>query len=434
MPSFSTPYDEVPYRSSPIEWTAPERLALTSLLHGGPRQPIDEYRVLELGCGDGTNLIPMAYYRRHATFVGVDGAHSQIAIANKKRMALGLTNVSFVGSDFQSASATLSGQFDFVIAHGVFSWVSCGARDALLVLCAKHLRQGGLLYLNYNARPGWNVRGLIRDFLMAQTESIKDLRGRAEKARVIAAKMTGVLNSASHPYSQLLANEFDFVGMNHLSHTAHEYLSDFNDAYTRREFLELVGRYDLVYIADGDFNYPSGRLPEGLKSQLWALELERGTTDATADLVCYRQLHSPLLTKHGFVPRPPDVAEFGALNGASCLVEEEERRGAGSSVFKHPSSGYEVEVRSEVIAGALRRWRSVWPRGLRLTDVCSDVGEVIDDLTLLHRNGVIELRVADDSRSSIDAEPLHNIERDWGGHLTSWRHTFGQAERTTINR
>src|SRR5258705_6033306 len=130
----STPYDELPYRSSPIEWTAPERLALTSLLHGGPRQRLDEYRVLELGCGDGTNLIPMAYYRPHATFVGIDSAHTRIAIANEKRSSLRLTNIAILALDVESAGRRLSGQFDYIIAHGVFSWVSPETRVALLEL------------------------------------------------------------------------------------------------------------------------------------------------------------------------------------------------------------------------------------------------------------------------------------------------------------
>ena len=67
------PYDEVPYRSIPIRMDGTERLALASLLHGGPRPALDSYRVLELGCGNGANLLPLAFYRRHATFVGVDG-------------------------------------------------------------------------------------------------------------------------------------------------------------------------------------------------------------------------------------------------------------------------------------------------------------------------------------------------------------------------
>src|SRR5947208_12695426 len=114
LTSLYSPYDEVPYRSYPIEWTAPERLALASLLHGGPRQSLDAYRMLELGCNDGTNLIPLAYYRQQASFVGIDGSTRQIAIANDKRSSLGLTNVSFVTSDFLAADDAVSGQFDFI--------------------------------------------------------------------------------------------------------------------------------------------------------------------------------------------------------------------------------------------------------------------------------------------------------------------------------
>ena len=119
----SNPYDELPYTSFPIEWTAPERLALASFLHGGPRTRLDEYRVLELGCGNGANLLPLAYYRRQATFVGVDGAQSQIEVAQARQAALELSNLEFIHTDFLTATDRLSGQFDFILAHGVFSWV-----------------------------------------------------------------------------------------------------------------------------------------------------------------------------------------------------------------------------------------------------------------------------------------------------------------------
>lgn len=75
-----TPYDELPYESHMIPWAAPERLAMTSVLACGPRPPLAGYRVLELGCGDGTNLVSLAAERRHALFVGLDGAGSQIAV------------------------------------------------------------------------------------------------------------------------------------------------------------------------------------------------------------------------------------------------------------------------------------------------------------------------------------------------------------------
>ena len=99
------PYDELPYCAYPIEWTAPERLALASLLHGGPRLPLDKYRVLELGCANGANLLPMAWYRQQAEFTGLDGSARQMALANESRDKLGVTNLRFVHGDFRSATA-----------------------------------------------------------------------------------------------------------------------------------------------------------------------------------------------------------------------------------------------------------------------------------------------------------------------------------------
>jgi SAM-dependent methyltransferase len=418
-----TPYDEVPYRSYPIEWTAPERLALASLLHGGPRQRLDQYSVLELGCGDGTNLIPMAYYRRHAEFVGIDAAHSRIAIASEKRTALQLDNVSFIAVDLQSAAGALSGQFDFIIAHGVFSWVSPDARHALLELCAERLRPGGLLYVNYNATPGWNVRGLIRDFLLASTTKIAGLGARTETARAIAARMAQELSNGEHPYTQILANEFRFVGENHPSHTAHEYLAVHNHAYSRRTFLNLAGIHGFAYVADADFNYPSGRLPEAQASQFERLELEPDVGDLWADLVYYRQLHSPILTRPAFVRRPPTAGEFGALTLASELAGSE-TGDQKLTVFEHPS-GCRVEAKSEAMARALAALHDEWPAGTRLDRLFADVTPFVDDLAALHRTRLVELRLIEPSSLLSDPATLHEVERRWGDHATSPSHIVG---------
>ena len=93
--------------------------------------------MLELGCGNGANLLPLAYFRRHGTFVGVDGAASQIDVARGRLTTLALSNVELIHADFLTAHRQLCGRFDYIIAHGVFSWVPHDVRDALLELCAK---------------------------------------------------------------------------------------------------------------------------------------------------------------------------------------------------------------------------------------------------------------------------------------------------------
>lgn len=292
----STPYDELPYESRPIEWTAPEHLAQVSAQHGGPVPRPHGYRVLELGCGDGTNLLTLARSRPHAQFVGVDYAASRIAAAEAARAAERLTNVQLVRSDFVGATERISGECDFIIAHGVFSWVADEQRDALLALAQRVLRADGLFYVNYNCLPGWSVRGLVRTFLLQQTSSITGLAHKAEHARTMAARMAEALSGGEHPYTTLLSNEFRFVCENPVSHTAHEYLAAHNRAFSRADFLHIVARAGFRHVADADADFPPGRLPKELPEWLDQLGVLEVTWDDTADLVCYRQLHSPILT------------------------------------------------------------------------------------------------------------------------------------------
>jgi SAM-dependent methyltransferase len=427
MTPLPNPYDELPYTCFPIEWTAPERLVLASLLHGGPRTRLDGYRVLELGCGNGANLLPLAYFRRQATFVGVDGAQSQIEVAQSRRAALQLSNVEFIHADFLKASDRLNGQFDFIIAHGVFSWVPHEVRDAMLEIFAQHLRRGGLLYLNYNTRPGWNVRGLVREFLLAQTGGETRLRARAQLAREVASKVVSALTGVEHNYSRLLGNEFRFVCEGDVTWIGHEFLSPDNHPYWRSEFLELAQRHHLKYVADADFNYPSGRVPEELAPRLDVEQLTGRSIEDTIDLLCYRQLHSPILTLSPWTKRLPDHTEIGELLVASCLEPCPSSDGSANPRFKHPS-GYEVEAMEECIEAALMKLQPRWPRGLPVKEVFPDTGRLEDDLKLLQRNGLIELRCVEAEDFGIDGSALNKLELGWGGYLTLPSHRVSSVE------
>ena len=418
----SNPYDELPYRSCPIEWTAPERLALASLLHGGPRPPLERYRVLELGCGNGANLLPLAYYRRHADFAGVDGAGSQIEIAKARKTALELANIDFVHADFLAADRCLSGEFDYILAHGVLSWVPQSCAMPCWNSAARRLRPGGLLYLNYNTRPGWNVRGLVREFLLAQTAGETGLGHRAQLAQTVAAKVVAALAGVEHPYSQLLANEFRFVQEGHVTWIGHEFLGPDNQPFWRSEFQGLARRHGLEYVADADFNYASGRVPEELAPRLDVEEITGRSIEDTIDLLCYRQLHSPIFTLGRFERVWPGDAELGRLWLASCLERSPPDQGTGNPLFKHPS-GYEVEAKEECMETALTQLSPLWPRGLRVESLFASVGQVADDLKLLQRNGLVELRCIEPGAWGVSEVALHRLEREWGGYVTTPYHT-----------
>lgn len=425
MVASDNPYDEVPYPSLPVDWSAPERLALTSLLHGGPRPPLDSYRVLELGCGDGGNLLPLAYYRRHASFVGVDGSRAALDAARGRAAELGLApgRLQLIHADFADVTSHVEGTFDFILVHGVLSWIPDQLRDGLLALCGQRLRPGGLLYLNYNARPGWNVRGMVRQLLLAETAAAGPLRARARRAQELAGQLAAGLEAGDdHPYSRLLEREFRFVRDSHLGYIAHEFLAEHNQAYWRRDFLALAARHGLAYVADADFNYPSGRISAELPSQLAALGLGAIPVSDTVDLLSFRQLHSPIFTAGTWVPRPADDDALAELLVAACL-DPLAATADRPPTFRHPS-GLEVEAKDEVMRAALHRLRPLWPRGMAVRDLFAGAAAPLADLRLLHHHGLVELRLIEPGDFPARPGPLNEREASWGQqHVTSPWHT-----------
>lgn len=418
------PYDELPYCAYPIAWTAPERLALASLLHGGPRLPLDRYRVLELGCANGANLLPMAWYRPHGEFTGLDGSARQIALATDCRDKLGLTNLQFIQGDFLSAINQVEGPFDIIMAHGVFSWVTDDARDAMLAMCSALLAPNGLLYLNYNAKPGWTVRGMVRDFLMQHTKHAISLKERAEMCKAVAANVIAPLKAEEHSYSRLMGNEFQMVINQNPAYIAHEYLSPENNAYWRDEFFSVLKGFGFDYVADADFNCISNRITTNYASLLQEAGLAGGLAGNSADLICYRQMQSPILTHAPLVKKTCDDAEFARLIMASSLVPVEVEKGNKPS-FKH-ASGQEIETRKESVHKALVKLQPLWPRGLSLGSLFTDITDVRKDIEWLLHYQLIELRCIEPGDFETGSEPLHALEKSLRGSSTSAWHYINE--------
>src|SRR5690606_38100561 len=157
-------YDELPYEGRAIPAAAPAALGLTARAHGGPRPPLERARVLEIGCGDGGHLLPLAFHHPGWTLTGVDASARAVAKAAEGARALGLLNVRFVRADL--AALEPEGEHDYVIAHGVYSWVGERERAALRALIRRALAPEGLAYVSFNAQPGWGVRGRVRHALV----------------------------------------------------------------------------------------------------------------------------------------------------------------------------------------------------------------------------------------------------------------------------
>ena len=181
-----TGYDRVPYPGHPFAQTHPDRLATVATLFGLRPAPPEACRVLELGCGDGGNLVPMAYGLPGSTFCGVDlsGARDR-AGARKWPRRSGSSNVRFELADLTALPAL--GEFDYVVAHGVYSWIEPAARDALLAACREHLAPDGVAYVSYDVLPGGHLREITRQMLRWHLRDVDEPEERIAQARALLA-------------------------------------------------------------------------------------------------------------------------------------------------------------------------------------------------------------------------------------------------------
>ncbi|HEV8592622.1 MAG TPA: class I SAM-dependent methyltransferase, partial [Pyrinomonadaceae bacterium] len=158
--SFS--YDKLPYPSKFFVQTHPDRLATQATLFGVSPANVPTCRVLELGCGNGSNLVAQAYLLPDATFVGVDLAKTHIDDALAAAKELGLTNIEFRQMDVMEMSESDFGKFDYITAHGLFSWVPDFVRTKILELYRELLGENGVGYVSYSAYPGAHQREMVQ--------------------------------------------------------------------------------------------------------------------------------------------------------------------------------------------------------------------------------------------------------------------------------
>jgi hypothetical protein len=144
-----------------------------AILHGLRPAPVERSSVLEIACGDGANLIPMAYAIPGSEFVGFDLAQAPIERGQKRIHELGLKNARLFQGDLLEAGAGL-GSFDYIIAHGIYAWAPDRVRDRLLGLCAELLKENGVAFVSYNAMPGGYIRMMLRDMMLFRAQGVED--------------------------------------------------------------------------------------------------------------------------------------------------------------------------------------------------------------------------------------------------------------------
>jgi SAM-dependent methyltransferase len=260
QPTPANAYDRIPYPDLSYTSTHPDRLASLALLLGMRPAPVNGCRVLELGCAGGGNLIPMADALRQSQFVGVDYSARQVAAAQAAAAQLALSNVSFHSFDIMDLEPSF-GQFDYVIAHGVYSWVPEAVRDRLLAICHANLAPNGVAYVSYNTYPGWHMLAMVRDMMRYHTRKISDPIVQANEASHLINFLVRAIGSDESAYASFLSSyhqglfeKLDQLGDQGESLLLHDELEAENRPVYFHEFVEHATRHGLQFLAEADFS------------------------------------------------------------------------------------------------------------------------------------------------------------------------------------
>ena len=243
-------YDLVPYESKPFPQSQPTRLAAIAQIFGMNAKPVPKARVLELGCASGGNIIPLAMQYPDAEFIGVDLSRKQVAAGRSRITKLGLENIELQCKSFTELSNDV-GKFDYIICHGVFSWVPQQLQQAIFEIMRDRLAPEGIAYVSYNVLPGWRMMQPVRDAVLNQIPPSLDHAGRIGAATELLAFLAKASPEAG-PYGQALRSLVERLSSFPSDYFAHEFLEDSNEPCTFADFAARANENGLSYLGDSD--------------------------------------------------------------------------------------------------------------------------------------------------------------------------------------
>lgn len=382
-------YDRTPYRSIAYPDTRPAHLAAVAHLLGIAAPAVETARVLEIGCAGGGNIIPLAAACPEGRFVGVDLSQVQIDQAMQRAAAAGLDNI-----EFRRGSATEIdeswGTFGYIVCHGVYSWVPPEVRRAILRVTAERLAGDGLAVVSYNVLPGWHLKRVSRDIMLAQAGRFADPVQKLAEARSFLELVKDRV-APQTPYGEVVQTEAAFLAGQRDDYVMHEYLEAENRACTVIDFLDEAGVAGLNYLADADTMLPE-TVGTGLAAALRQLAGDRlPQLEHYLDLVIGRTFRQSILMKQPAMTtaqRAFDPSRLAGLHVSAAL------QAVGPGAFAD-GAGRNVTVESAAAGRALAALGARWPSSVTAEELAElaqcDTAAILDALFQLMQEGMLAL-------------------------------------------
>ncbi|EAU01434.1 class I SAM-dependent methyltransferase [Campylobacter curvus] len=256
-------YDELTYTSKAFPQCSPLRLEACAALLGIEPASSQNARILEIGCSFGGNLIPFALHNPNAKLVGVDLSGEQIRRGREILSEIGIKNLTLVQKDICKFSAADVGvqKFDYIIAHGVYSWVPDFVKEAILRVVKENLSQNGVAFISYNTYPGWKVKDILRDLMLLASKHEQSAQGRLRAAKealkIYEKHLQDKVQSGSIEKQMpalALLSWLDIIKTQEDHYILHEYLEHVNDPFYFKDFAGDLDKNGLAYLCESDLS------------------------------------------------------------------------------------------------------------------------------------------------------------------------------------
>ena len=393
-------YDRVPYPSQAQHHTHPDHLAALAILHGLDAAPPQRCRVLELGCSDGGNLIAMAAELGESAFVGVDLSPRQIEVGRAFAAELGLTNVELQARNITDVDAS-SGTFDYVICHGVFSWVSPEVQERILDVCRERLAPHGVAYLSYNTYPGWHLRSMIRDMVLFHARGVDDPEEKTSKAFELVAFLADAAGKGDDAHAALMRGTREhfqeFADRRH--YVLHEYLEETNAPVYFHELAARAARHGLQYLSEAEpQTVDVENLSPAVADRVRSFSGDRIEREQYVDFLTNRTFRRTLFcSADRAVAREASPARLRRLFVSSSVkpVSEHPLLANGVTESFRGENGQTFSSTHSLAKTTFVALAAVWPRALSFDELLAKTGAdevaLADLLGSLHASGVVDL-------------------------------------------
>lgn len=421
-------------------------MAVMAMLHGLTPAPVESCRVLEVACGDGANLIPLAYATPSAEFVGFDLAGLPVERGQRRIAELGLKNIRLVQMDLLQTGAEL-GRFDYIMAHGLYSWSPAPVGDRLLALAGELLTDDGVAFVSFNALPGGYLRTMTRDMMLFGAGGVEDPAHKvAEGFRFLRCVMEAL--PENDVYRALIQSQLLRMEKHDPRVMYHDVLTDAYHPVYFTEFVEHARRRGLEYLSDAQLPAPS--------DCSYRIEAESElATMAGPDFLRHEQMldfvrvsayREALLCRQGRAIRRGFPAEhFRRLLFATSATPAP-GQGANPTAFVLPG-GMRMESNHPKVAALLLALAAAWPRAVSWDELEPQIAHVgfaldADSMGLIMRLAIprmVELRCWNPPVARVIAErprasACSRQESLTSSQVTSLLHTTGSFDNAKIRR